>query len=117
MTKHRLTFDIIERVAWSAVGAYVVAVLALPGGMWQTSNWKMAAGTAVFSLVKGLAASRLTGDPGTAATLPASITATGQVVGEVAGTVISETGEVVGEVVGTVTGAIDLDHTEEEHTP
>lgn len=103
----RLTFDIIERVSWTATQAFLAAVIALPGGIWSSVNWKVAGSAALISLVKGLAASRLTGDPGTAATLPASITATGQVVGEVTGTVVSEAGDVVGEVTGTVGGVVD----------
>jgi hypothetical protein len=103
----RLTFDIAERVLWTAAQAYAAAVVVLPGGIWSSANWKVAAGAALISLVKGFAASRLTGDPGTAATLPASVTATAQVAGEVVGTVVGETGQVLGEVVGTVTGVID----------
>ena len=103
----RLTWDIVERVAWTSAQAFLAAVVVLPGGIWDPLNWKVAAGAALISLVKGFAASRLTGDPGTAATLPATVTATGAVVGEVTGTVVSEAGDVLGEVTGTVGGVVD----------
>lgn len=105
--KKQLLYDIAERMAWTAVQAGLASLTI--GSLFGLAAWKGAAiagGSAVLSLLKGLAASRL-GVLGTAATLPAAVVATAAVVaGEVVGTVVDTAGAVVGEVTGTVAGTV-----------
>lgn len=104
--KRQLLYDIAERMAWTAVQAGLASLTI--GSLFGLAAWKgaaIAAGAAVLSMLKGLAASRL-GVLGTAATLPAAVVATAVVAGEVVGTVVDTAGEVVGEVTGTVAGTV-----------
>lgn len=91
----RLFLDIAERVFWTFVAGATSTLLL--SGFLDTEAWKAAVVggvSAVISLVKGVAASRI-GDPATAATLPAL-----GPVGTVTGQVVSTAGDVVGEVIG-----------------
>lgn len=104
-----LIFDVVERALWTFVQAFAGVMTGTNIFNWDVPVWQQAVASgvaAVFATLKGFAASRL-GVLGTAATLPAAVSATGTVAGEVTGTVVDTAGEVVGEVTGIVGGVVD----------
>jgi hypothetical protein len=50
------TLDDVKRVAWTAIQAFLAAVLVLAPGILQAPNWEAAKTLAVAALVAGIAA-------------------------------------------------------------
>jgi len=78
--KKRLLYDIIERVVWTFVQAFSGVMTGAAVFNWNVPLWQQAAAggvAAVFSSLKGIAASRL-GTLDTASTLPLAIDEPGE---------------------------------------
>lgn len=102
----KLLLKILERVVWTFIeGACATLLLGQAFNISALEAAALGGVAAVISLVKNIAGTRI-GSGNSPAWLPGSVTASGEVVGDVTGTVVGEAGEVLGQVTGTVEGVL-----------